>query len=98
MQVSDAVSDTENSCGYAFMVGDRSSLHRVAQGSQNGPLLDLAHVLQDWDAFLVGDDPRLSRVDESFQSATSFPESATSFEFCWILLVKCPTLCSVWMC
>jgi hypothetical protein len=36
----------------------------------------LAHILRDWDAFLV----RLSRVDESSQSATSFPESATSFE------------------
>jgi hypothetical protein len=44
----------------------------------------LAHILRDWDAFLVGDDPRLSRVDESSQSATSF-------ESCWILLVKCPT-------
>jgi hypothetical protein len=29
---------------------------------------------------MVGDDPRLSRVDESSQSGTSFPESATSFE------------------
>jgi hypothetical protein len=29
---------------------------------------------------MVGDDPRLSRVDECLQSATSFPESATSFE------------------
>jgi hypothetical protein len=83
MQVSDAVSDTENSYGYAFMVGDRSSLHRVAENSQNGPLLEdvvmnhLAHVLRDWDAFLVGDDPRLSRVDESSQSATSSMESGT---------------------
>jgi hypothetical protein len=36
----------------------------------------LAHILRDWDAFLV----RLSRVDESSQSGTSFPESGTSFE------------------
>lgn len=36
----------------------------------------LAQILRDWDAFLV----RLSRVDESSQSATSFPESATPFE------------------
>ena len=36
----------------------------------------LAQILQDWDIFLV----RLSRVDEISQSATSFPESATSFE------------------
>jgi hypothetical protein len=28
---------TENSYGYAFMVGDEPSLHRVAQGSQTGP-------------------------------------------------------------
>jgi hypothetical protein len=36
----------------------------------------LAHILRDWDAFLV----RLSRVDESSQSGTSFPESGASFE------------------
>jgi len=28
---------TENSYGYAFMVGDEPGLHRVAQGSQTGP-------------------------------------------------------------
>ena len=28
---------TENSYGYAFMVGDEPRLHRVAQGSQTGP-------------------------------------------------------------
>jgi hypothetical protein len=31
-------------------------------------------------AFIVGDDPHFSGVDESSESATSFPESATSFE------------------
>jgi len=36
----------------------------------------LAHILREWDAFLV----RLSRVDESSQSGTSSPESGTSFE------------------
>ena len=36
----------------------------------------LAHILRNWDAFLV----RLSHVDESSQSGTSFPESGTSFE------------------
>ena len=36
----------------------------------------LAHILRHRDAFLV----RLSRVDESPQSGTSFPESGTSFE------------------
>jgi hypothetical protein len=36
----------------------------------------LAHILRHWDTFLV----RLSRVDESSQSGTSFPESGTSFE------------------
>ena len=35
----------------------------------------LAHILRNWDAFLV----RLSHVDESSQSGTSFPESDTSF-------------------
>ena len=86
------------------MVGDEPGLHHVAQGSQTGPrfpetyprledmvMNHLAHILRDWDAFLVGDDPRLSRVDESSQSGTSFPESGTSFESCWILLIKCPT-------
>ena len=75
--------------GYAFMVGDEPRLHRVAKGSQTGPrcpetgppledmvMNHLAHILRDWDAFLV----RLFRVDESSQSGTSFPESATSFE------------------
>jgi hypothetical protein len=47
----------------------------------------LAHILRDWDAFLV----RLSSVDEGSESGTSFPESGTSFESCWILLIKCPT-------
>jgi len=68
------------------MVGDEPRLHRVAKNSQTGPRFPetgppledmvvnhLAHILRDWDAFLAC----LSRVDESSQSATSFPESAT---------------------
>jgi len=65
------------------MVGDEPRLHRVAKNSQTGPRLPetgppledmvmnrLAHILRDWDAFLV----RLSSVDESSQSATSFED------------------------
>ena len=59
------------------------TLKRAPVSLKRAPLLEdtvmnhLAHILRDWDAFLV----RLSRVDESSQSGTSFPESATSFEY-----------------
>jgi hypothetical protein len=73
------------------------AIKTVPSSLKTAPLLEdvvmnhLAHILRDSDAFLVGDDPRLSRVDESSQSVTSFIESVTSFESCWILLIKCPT-------